>query len=363
MVSMLDNAKGLDGDDPTNPFSRGLLIAVDEVNMKAEIAAHYDHPDGDGGLAFRRGNYQPLPNGNVFMCWSEQALQSEHSKDGTMLMQARLKVDWLGTYRAYKFPFVGMPDVPPDVVGEVKELEKDGQDVTTAVYASWNGATEVVSPKIPRLRLSLVTRLIANQDSWNLYRTTKYGKPRILVDNQAKSGFETTLQYDGYASYIIAEAIAANGSVLGKSKLHHIAAPKVTTPAVEEELAWQEDPSNNPAWYESPLAHAAAVGLFACAFCTVIFVVFRRFRRRAAGVVGGTAPRKSFFDILSRGRYAKLSDDEKEFRDREGLMNGRRGRRAETDDDVFADDLSEVFELEEESGDEGGDGKEDFRRR
>lgn len=150
-VSMLDNAKGLDANDPTNPFSRGLLIAVDEENMKAEIVAHYDHPDGDGGLAFRRGNYQPLPNGNVFMCWSEQALQSEHSQDGTLLMQARLKVDWLGTYRAYKFPFVGTPDDPPDVAAEVKEPEKDGQNLKTAVYVSWNGATEVVSPRNEQL--------------------------------------------------------------------------------------------------------------------------------------------------------------------------------------------------------------------
>ncbi len=141
-ISFLDNAKGLDANDPTFPYSRGLLVALDERWMKAEIAAHYDHPDGAGGLAFRRGSYQPLPNGNVFMCWSERALQSEHSADGKMLMQSRLRVDWLGTYRAYKFEFEGTPVEPPDAVGEVVD-GRHGKK--TDVYVSWNGATEVVS--------------------------------------------------------------------------------------------------------------------------------------------------------------------------------------------------------------------------
>lgn len=151
--------------------------------------------------------------------------------------------------------------------------------------------------------------------------------------------------------------------MLGESKVYSIPTPNITSPAVEDELAWQNDPSHNPAWYESSLAFAAAIGLFACAVFVVIFALFRRFRRRAAGVVGGAGPKRSFLDILSRGRYAKLADDEKELRDREGLMNGHRRRRVDTDDDVFADNASEVFELGEESGDEEGDGKDDFRRR
>jgi hypothetical protein len=159
IVSMLDNAKGLDGDDPTHEFSRGLLISLDESSspMQAEIIAHYDHPKAEDMLAFRRGNYQPLPNGNVFMCWSERALQSEHSEDGTMLMQAKLVPKWLGTYRTYKFEFVGQPDDPPDVVGKTVDLQTGG-GTKTNVFVSWNGATEVVSENVKCEVLSSLTR-------------------------------------------------------------------------------------------------------------------------------------------------------------------------------------------------------------
>ena len=153
IVSILDNAKGMDSfHGTTHPFSRGLLIALDEAStpMTARVIASYDHPDR--GHAFRRGNYQSLPNGNVFMSWAEQGLQSEHSADGKMLMQARLKPDWLGTYRAYKFDgFVGTPDDPPDVVARAVEEDKkeDGMGMRTEVFVSWNGATEAVSPAYP----------------------------------------------------------------------------------------------------------------------------------------------------------------------------------------------------------------------
>lgn len=115
--------------------------------MTASIEKQIDHPDGDGVWAFRRGNYQDLPNGNIFMCWSERALQSEHSSDGKMLMKAQLEPKWLGTYRSYKFDgFVGMPDDPPDVVAKAVDDRHIRGGLSTVVHASWNGATEVVSP-------------------------------------------------------------------------------------------------------------------------------------------------------------------------------------------------------------------------
>ena len=59
-------------------------------------------------------------------------------------MQARLEPEWLGTYRAYKFEFVGLPSAPPDV--SVKAVDADTRGRTrTEVFVSWNGATEVVS--------------------------------------------------------------------------------------------------------------------------------------------------------------------------------------------------------------------------
>ncbi len=122
------------------------MIVLDEVNMKAQLVAHYDHPDGKGAIAYRRGSLQILPNGNVFMSWSEQGIQSEHSADGTLLMHSRLLPRWLGTYRAFKFDdFVGIPLDPPDVAALAINSTETGEIENTEVYVSWNGATEVVS--------------------------------------------------------------------------------------------------------------------------------------------------------------------------------------------------------------------------
>jgi hypothetical protein len=364
---MLDNAKGLDADDPSHPFSRGLLIALDENSSQktAEIAAHYDHPEMDDKedmLAFRRGNYQPLPNGNVFMCWSERALQSEHSADGKMLMQAKLKTKFLGTYRAYKFEFKGMPEDPPDAVARTVVAQSAG-GTQTVVHVSWNGATEVVSLDLSHF----TTNIYANRDlqkSWNLYKTTKRNKPRVLVDQQSKSGFETKLSYDGYAQYVIAEALDSDGFLLGKSMLLKIEKPNITTPAVEEEEAWQKDPSNR-AWYDSPLVIGAA-GLFVCiAALLAVFTIIRRLRQRGGGSNSRSSRRRiGFMDILKRGRYAPLRDgSEKELQDQQSsLMNGHRrgGRRRRSNDDDwngadYRDGEGEAFVVgdeEEEEGDE-----------
>ena len=184
------------------------------------------------------------------------------------------------------------------------------------------------------------------------------------MDSQVKSDFETKLTYNGYAAFVIAEALAKNGSALGESKVLTVTAPpELSASAVEEEVEWQNDPEHRSPWYETPLVVAGATGLAACAVFVCLFAVFRRMRRRAGAAVGGK-PRRSFFDILSGGRYSRIGDNEKELQDRETLMNGHRRR---SDDDAFAD--HEEFSLGEESDeDEGvvrreGEETEDFRRR
>ena len=68
-VTMLDNAKGQDPQKPTHEMSRGLRLVLDTREMTAELDHQIEHPDGKGNYAFRRGNYQVLPNDNVFMGW------------------------------------------------------------------------------------------------------------------------------------------------------------------------------------------------------------------------------------------------------------------------------------------------------
>ncbi|KAK3709516.1 hypothetical protein LTR37_010889 [Vermiconidia calcicola] len=326
IISFLDNAKGIDSIEETNPFSRGLLVALDESSdpMTAKIIANYDHPMTEDRLAFRRGNYQPLDNGNVFMCWSERALQSEHAADGRILMQARLEPKWLGTYRAYKFEFVGLPKDPPDVVGDTVVVEQEGggrTETKTEVWVSWNGATEV--------------------HSWRLFKTTARGKPRVLVDAVEKDGFENKLGYDGYAQYIIAEALAQNDTVLGQSKILKIASGNATEAAVNTEVEWQA--YVKAPWYESPFL-LAGMGLFiGCAALGVVFWIMSR-----RGLPVRPAQRvKGFMDNLTRGRYARLTGNTekdvaaKDFDLAQNPLMGEHRRGRDDDQDAFALDDEE----------------------
>lgn len=193
-LTMLDNAKGEDPREATYGMSRGLRLVLDMDKMTAEIDLQIDHPDGSNAYAFRRGNYQVLPNDNIFMGWSEQATQSEHAPDGRLLMEASLEAEWLGTYRAYKFEFEGRPASPPDAVS-IASTNSDHAE--TLIYASWNGATEIAL--------------------WNVYQTDAVGDTRALIAQEARTGFETIITYASFAEYVVVEAIDRDAAILGES--------------------------------------------------------------------------------------------------------------------------------------------------
>ena len=167
--------------------------------MTATLLAAYDHPQGltSEQYAPRRGNMQFLDNDNVFMAWSERALQSEHAPDGTLLMEARFQVDWFGSYRAYKFPYVGRPNTLPDV-HSAAYIQEDFSDMspTTEVFVSWNGATEVAI--------------------WELHGTKSNGTIG-LIDSKNRTGFETFFDLQGYIPNVQLKGIDKNGKMVGDS--------------------------------------------------------------------------------------------------------------------------------------------------
>lgn len=198
LLSILDNAKGIDHTSPPSyPFSRGLLLAINEKDMTYHIELQIDHPETDDRYSWRRGNYQVLSNGNIFMGWSEQGVQSEHSADGELLMEAIFAVDWLGTYRQYKYPFVGMPNTLPDIHSRVNASGPDNTTNTTTVYVSWNGATEV--------------------RTWELWEANVAGHAVEHLTTSAKKGFETKLEHTGYAARVVVKALDKNGKLLATS--------------------------------------------------------------------------------------------------------------------------------------------------
>jgi hypothetical protein len=210
IITFLDNASGetmMEWAEPTHDFSRGLVVEMTYHDAEsapdgakapgspwtARALREFGRPDGQ--LAKKRGNMQVLPNGNIFMGWTDGGYLSEHeASSGRALMEARFAdpADRLATYRSYKFAdFVGRPTQPPDV----KALGYgDGAGGVTAVYASWNGATE--------------------HRAWNFYADGE------LLGRANRTGFETVFVVAGErgaTGRIRADALDAEGNVLGSS--------------------------------------------------------------------------------------------------------------------------------------------------
>lgn len=170
VISLLDNSKrGPRDDHPARKHSAGLVIALDTIAMTGELIAEYAYPHE--AHTWKRGSMHLLPNGNAFMCWAEEMHISEHAADGRLLMEAHV-LPHLDTYRAYKYEWIGQPLTPPDVYSSAFLT---GSNVSTIVYVSWNGATEVAQ--------------------WKLYEGERATK-RLLTSAERK-GFETVMTYDG----------------------------------------------------------------------------------------------------------------------------------------------------------------------
>jgi len=193
VISMLNNASDERGNDEN--ISSALFIEVDTVSMTAHVINRVNRPDS--ALTRLRGSVSTLPNGNIFAGWSEFGYQSEHAPDGEVLMTARFASDRYSTYRAYKGDFIGRPTTPLDVVASV--YGTSDEDITTIIYVSWNGATDVVAYNF-------------NAQAYDRGEGVKIGYTN-------KTDFETMYIVDGYMDWITAEALDVNGKVMGTSRV------------------------------------------------------------------------------------------------------------------------------------------------
>ena len=116
--------------------SRGIVLKVDEEAMKATLVREY--LGGGDPIADTQGNVQTLPGGNVFVGWGSEPFLSEHDGDGNLLFDARFPRE-VESYRAYRFPWRGLPRDRPAVAAEA------GPEGRVTLYVSWNGATDVTS--------------------------------------------------------------------------------------------------------------------------------------------------------------------------------------------------------------------------
>jgi hypothetical protein len=182
-ITLFDNAAS----DPGKARSKVLVLRVDEQRRTVTLARSFVR--SPPLLSTSQGNAQSLPGGHVFVGWGSKPLATEFDRSGNVVFDLRFGVGRVDSYRAFRFSWKGLPTTRPALA-----LRPAGD--RTTVYASWNGATEVAR-----------WRLLAGDDASHLSQ----------VLTVAKNGFETHVTVSSTAETFAVEALAAGGTVLGRS--------------------------------------------------------------------------------------------------------------------------------------------------
>ncbi len=183
-ISFFDNG----GTPKVHSQSRVIVLALDKQTMTATLVSSFTHLAPL--LAASQGDFQPLPGGNWFAGWGQEPFFSEYSANGKLLFDARLPPLYQ-SFTVLRFPWTGQPTGPPALV------VRPGAHGRSVAYASWNGATAVAS-----------WRLLGGSNPHTL----------ALLGSVSREGFETAIALAGGAPrYLVAQAIGANGAVLGSS--------------------------------------------------------------------------------------------------------------------------------------------------
>ncbi len=172
---------------PATGASRGLVLNLNHSARTATLLAQY--PGGDKFETEYMGDTQPLTNRNTFVGWGSEPYFSEYGPSGQQLLEANFPGPDL-SYRETLEPWVGRPLTAP--AGAARQAGEE-----TTVYASWNGATEVVS--------------------WRVLAGPAPGR-LTAVASAARSRFETAVPVpSSYKSFEV-EALNARGRVIGASR-------------------------------------------------------------------------------------------------------------------------------------------------
>jgi hypothetical protein len=121
------------------PRSRGIDIALDFTTHQATLQHEYVDL-GHDVLSPSQGDVQQLPNADQLVGWGQVGLVSETSASGNTLTFQLALPPLVESYRDFRFPWSAVPATPPAVVATAGAAAG-----TTAIAASWNGATGVVA--------------------------------------------------------------------------------------------------------------------------------------------------------------------------------------------------------------------------
>jgi hypothetical protein len=128
------------GNQHTPPMSRAVQYQVDEANKT--LTRTWEVAHGPGIYGSFMGNVQQLPGGDVFIGWGgPRPIASEVTATGKPVLDLEVGAPGGYVYRWYKLPWTGNPRTAPILAAQTK-------DITTTLYVSWNGATQVSDYRI-----------------------------------------------------------------------------------------------------------------------------------------------------------------------------------------------------------------------
>lgn len=183
--------------------SRGLMIDLDTTAMTAKLRHALVAPQHF--LSPSQGSVNILPDtGNVLVGWGHTPAWTEYDAvTGEVLCDTHLGatrldgLSWCKNYRTFKSRWVGRPPSPPDAVLKTGEQ---------ALYASWNGATEVAR--------WVVRTAWASEDEGAFVSLSN-------VTSARRQGFETRIDVaplEALGAYAQVQAYDGNGRLLGASE-------------------------------------------------------------------------------------------------------------------------------------------------
>ncbi|MBA3842553.1 MAG: arylsulfotransferase family protein [Actinobacteria bacterium] len=177
LLTLFDNG----GIPRAEPFSRPLVLRLDEHAHRATIIKTFVHPDKIASPF--EGNLELLPDGGAFVGWGGVRKLTEFTPAGSVRFE--LKLPFGDTYRGYRLPWAGKPHRKP-----LAALRGD------TVYASWNGSTTTMRWQV-----------LAGSDSAHLKQ----------VAEGAWGGLETAIPIATSDPVVAVRAVDSAGHELGTS--------------------------------------------------------------------------------------------------------------------------------------------------
>jgi hypothetical protein len=130
---MFDNASNENG-SPNKTL--GLEFHLDLATKKATLLKSLSDPN-DYLSVGSQGDYQPVPNGNVFMGYGAYPRFKEYGPHGDVRMSTKWRSQQFDSYRTFKMKWEARPASPPILVVQAG-----------SAFMSWNGATDVTTWQI-----------------------------------------------------------------------------------------------------------------------------------------------------------------------------------------------------------------------